>query len=149
MDAVITSLGELLIRALPTLLLLLLLHFYLKWALYGPLDRLLKKRWDATEGARKAAEDGLAMAEEKAAAYDRAIQQARAEIYQDMEEARRRREREQAAAFVQARQEAERQVRDAKTALAGEVEEAKRSLRAESERLAEEITAAVLERRAS
>lgn len=148
MDAVITSLGELLLRALPTLLLLLLLHLYLKWAFYGPLDRLLKRRWDATEGARKTAEGSLAAAEEKAAAYDRAIQEARAEIFQEIEEARRRREREQAAALGQARQESEQQVRDAKAALASEVEAAKRSLRTESEILAEEIAAAVLERRA-
>ena len=36
MDAVLNSLGELLVKALPTFILLLLLHFYLKWVFYRP-----------------------------------------------------------------------------------------------------------------
>lgn len=148
MDAVLNSLGELLLKAVPTLILLILLHFYLKWAFYGPVDRLLKKRWEATEGARKAADDSLAKAEAKAAEYEKALQEARAEMYAEQEETRRKREQEQAAALAEARQQVASRVSQAKQELAAEAEAAKASLRTESEALAEEITGAVLERRA-
>ncbi|MCP5115251.1 MAG: hypothetical protein GY953_30840 [bacterium] len=147
MESVISSLGELLLQALPTFILLLLLHFYLKWAFYRPMDRLLKKRWEATEGARKAADKSLTNAQQKADAYEEAIRDARAELYKEHEELRRRREQQQAAAFEEARRKTGVMVREAKAELASEAEAARQSLRAETEALASEIAGAVLEGR--
>ena len=144
MEAVISSLGKLLVSAIPTFVLLLLLHFYLKWAFYGPMDRLLRERWEATEGARKAADESLANAQEKADAYEQAIRDARGELYQEHEEMRRKREEQQAAALAEARQKTDGMVREAKAELTSETEAAKQSLRAETEALAEEIAGAVL-----
>ena len=144
MEVVISSLGKLLVSAIPTFVLLILLHFYLKWAFYGPMDRLLKERWEATEGARKAADESLASAQEKAGAYEQAIRDARGELYKEHEEMRRKREEQQAASLDQARQKTALMVREAKDQLASQAEAAKQSLRAETEALAEEITGAVL-----
>ena len=48
------ALGGILLRAVPTFLLVILLHFYLKSIFFKPLENVLRKRYDATEGARKA-----------------------------------------------------------------------------------------------
>lgn len=149
MDAVLSALGVLLLRALPTLILLVLLHFYLTWAFYGPMDRLLKRRWEATEGARKAASDALSSAETKAAAYAEAIRKARAEIFAEHEEMRRTWQRRQAAAIQEMRRTTESSIRDAKASIAAETETAKQTLQYQSDALAEEIAGTLLRRRAS
>ena len=46
------ALGGILLRAVPTFLLIILLHFYLKSIFFKPLERVLEARSEATEGAR-------------------------------------------------------------------------------------------------
>jgi len=144
MEEILQSLGELLLKALPTFIVLILFHFYLKWAFYGPLDRLLKKRWQATEGAREAAEQSLAKAAEKAEAYETAVREARADLYREQEEMRRKREQERAEAIEAARRDADEALRKARVELTEQTEAARATLRTESEALAGEITDAVL-----
>ncbi len=60
------ALGGILLRAVPTFLLVILLHFYLKSMFFKPLEKVLSERFQATEGARQAAEKSLAEAAEKA-----------------------------------------------------------------------------------
>jgi F-type H+-transporting ATPase subunit b len=149
MEEILQSLGDLLLKALPTFLLLIVFHLYLKWAFYSPLDKLLKKRSDATQGAKDAADASLARAAEKAEAYETAIREARTEIYREQDEMRRKREQERAEAIDAARQEADEALRKARAELAEQTEAARASLRAESEALAGEITEAVLEGRSN
>ena len=149
MDAVLNSLGELLVKALPTFILLLLLHFYLKWVFYGPIDRLLHRRWEATEGARKAAEESLESAQRKADAYEEAIREARAEIHKEQEMMRGKWQQARAAALAEARGKMEAAVKQAQASLAEETQIAKDALETESEVLAEQIARALLERKAS
>ena len=144
MEEILQSLGELLLRALPTFLLLIIFHFYLKWAFYRPLDRLLKKRWQATQGARESADLSLARAAEKAEAYETAVRAARADLYREQEEMRRKREQERAEAIEQARREADETLRNARAGLSAQTEEARAGLRAHSDALADEIVGAVL-----
>ena len=54
MDPIVASLREILINRIPTLLLVILLHFYLKEMFFQPLAEVLKKRYEATSGARQA-----------------------------------------------------------------------------------------------
>jgi len=135
------------LKALPTFALLILLHFYLKRVFYKPLDRLLRQRWEATEGTRKRAEEGLAEAARKAGEYEEAIRTARDDIYREQEELRREWRRQQAAALEDARRRADGLIKEAKAGLAGEAETARRALEGDSEALAEQIANAVLERR--
>jgi F-type H+-transporting ATPase subunit b len=44
MDAILASLGELVLRAVPTLLLVVFLHFYLKFVFFAPLDKVLERQ---------------------------------------------------------------------------------------------------------
>src|SRR5438132_1787686 len=102
MEQTLQALGGILLKAVPTVCLLLLLHFYLKGMLFGPLERVLKQRDELTEGARKAAREGLAAAERKAQEYEARLREARAEVYRHQEETRRRWLDEQSARIAEA-----------------------------------------------
>ena len=88
MDSTIQALGGLLLRAVPTFILVFLLHFYLKWMFFNPLNKVLKERRNLTEGAREAADAALRAASEKTARYEAALNDARAEIHRTQEETR-------------------------------------------------------------
>ena len=66
------ALGGILLKAVPTFLLVLLLQFYLKKVFFQPLEKVLHTRYEATEGARKLAEQSLARAAARTAEYEAA-----------------------------------------------------------------------------
>ena len=147
MEQTLNALGGLLLKALPTFLLVLVLHYYLKYVFFKPLEKVLQQRFDATEGARKAAEQSLARAEEKARQYETALRQAKAEVYQEQEQIRRKLQADRADRVREARQKTDAAVAQGKAALEAEVGQLKTQLGAESEALAEQIAQAVLRRR--
>jgi len=73
MDATLHALGGILLRAIPTFLLVVFLQVYLKMMFFKPLEKVLKQRYDATEGARKLAEQSLERASAKTAEYEAAV----------------------------------------------------------------------------
>lgn len=148
MAQTLQALGGILLKAVPTVILLLILHFYLKTVLFGPMEKMLKRRRELTEGARKAAEDSLAVARHKAADYEAKLQEARAAVYKDQEETRRKWLEEQAAQVEQARASSETTVRMAREAIAGEASAARKTLERTSADLADQIATALLARRA-
>jgi F-type H+-transporting ATPase subunit b len=147
MDATLHALGGILLRALPTFFLVVLLHFYLKYVFFRPLERVLRDRYEATGGARKLAEASLAKAGEKAAHYEAALREVRAEVYQEQERLRRQMLQEQAEAIHAARARAGVMVAEAKAQIEAEAAEARRSLEAQAEVLATEIAERLLARR--
>ena len=149
MDSVLDALGQLLLKALPTFILFYLVHLFLKWVLYRPMDRVLGQRWKATEGARKTAEEAIARAERKAAEYEEAIRSARAEIAREHEEVRARLRRHQKTALEAAREKTQAMIKEATARLAADADEARRGLQTESQTLAEQIASVLLERKAS
>ncbi len=144
MDATLNALGGLLLRALPTFLLVVALHFYLKFVFFRPLDKVLEVRRQATEGARKAAEASLEKANGQAAGYEAAINEARAGMHREQEEFRRKSRAEQAAAVAAARARSEAAVAQARAQLADDAERARDLLRAESDSLAARIAETIL-----
>jgi F-type H+-transporting ATPase subunit b len=149
MDVLINQLGHLLLNAVPTLLIVIFLHFYLKSVFFKPLERVLQKRYEATEGARKLAAESLERAAAKAAEYENKIRDARTAIYRSNEQFHKEMAEKQAAQTAQARQRAEAAVNAAKAQIAAEVEQAKASLPVESEKLANEIVESVLGQKAA
>lgn len=149
MDQTLNALGGLLLKALPTFLLLILLHFYLKLVFFRPLEKVLKKRFEMTEGARKSAESSLAAAAARTAEYEAALREARGELHREQEAARRSWRDEQAAAIGEARARAEAMLAEARRQLASDAARARESLKLESEALAARIAASILEGRAS
>jgi len=149
MDATLQALGGILLRAVPTFLLVIVLHFYLKSFFFKPFEKMLQRRYEATEGARKIAEQSLERAASKASEYEAAIRAAKAEIYHTDEKLFKQLHEQQAAELLAARQEAEALVKKAKAELELDVETAKMGLAAASDRLADQIAASLLRRSAA
>jgi F-type H+-transporting ATPase subunit b len=149
MDETLRQLGGILLRAVPTFFLVVLLHFYLKFIFFKPLQRVLRQRYEATEGARKLAEESLVKASEKAAEYEAALRAARGETYKELEQLRRQLQDDRAVAVREARTRAEAAVSQAKATLAAEVAELKKGLEAESDTLADQIASKILRGRAA
>jgi F-type H+-transporting ATPase subunit b len=149
MEDTLQALGGILLRAIPTFLLVIGLHFYLKSVFFRPLERVLSARFEATEGARQLAEQSLAKAAAREAEHQAAIRAARAEIYQEQEQLRRSLEEERSNALNAARKNVEARIDEAKAQIAAEVAEAKQNMAADSERLANQIADSILRRRAA
>jgi len=148
MEATLHALGGILLKAVPTFLLVVLLHFYLKGVFFKPMQKVLRRRYDATEGARKLAGDLLERAAARTAEYQAAMRAARAEVYQAQEQLHKRL-RECELEELAARRRAEAAVEEAKAQLAGDVESAKAGLARDSELLANQIVESILRRNAA
>ena len=135
------------LKAIPTIILFILVYFYLKAMLFRPLEKVLEQRETLTEGARKTAESSLALAEKKQKEYEEKFAAARADVYKLQEDARRKLLEDQASQVAQARKKMEETVHSAKAQIAAEAETARQSLTATSAQLAEEIAASVLSKR--
>ena len=149
MEQTLQSLGGILLKSIPTIVFLIILHFYMKAMLFGPLDRILKQRRELTEGARKVAEDSLAAARRKADEYDIKLREARGGVYKEQEEMRKRWLEEQANEVAQARTRMEASVKTAREALAADAAAAQGSLRDASSTLADQIAETVLGRQSA
>jgi F-type H+-transporting ATPase subunit b len=147
MEQTLRALGDLLLQAIPTLIIVLLLHLYLKRVYFRPMERVLAARHEATEGARRLAEESLARAEEKTAEYDAALRAARAQIYRDQEAFRQKLRQEHTQAVQEARQRAAAALTDATHQLQAELAAAKESLRRDAGALSDRIMEAILRRR--
>jgi F-type H+-transporting ATPase subunit b len=149
MDVILRQLGELLLRAVPTFLLVVLLHFYLKFVFFKPMAKVMRERYDATEGAKKRAEESLERAAKKTAEYETAMRAARAEVYKTQEQAHKELQDRETAALESARRSAEALVNEAKARLAKDVEDTRLTLAADSESLANQIASSILSRGAA
>jgi F-type H+-transporting ATPase subunit b len=144
MDETLRALGGILLRAVPTFLLVVLLHFYLKKVFFQPLEKVLRQRYEATEGARKLAEQSLARAAARTAEYETAIRSARTEVYQVQEQVYKQIQEGESAQLLAARQAAEAGLKQAREQIARETEAAKAGLALESDSLAAEIADNIL-----
>lgn len=149
MDVILHQLGQLLLKAVPTFILVVLLQFYLKRVFFKPLEKVLHQRYEATEGAKKAAEESLARASAKAAEYEAAIRAARTDVYKAQEQLHRELQERESAQVAEARRRAEATIQAARADLEKDVEAAKASLRTESEALANQIADSILRRSAA
>jgi F-type H+-transporting ATPase subunit b len=149
MDATLHALGEILLKAVPTILLVVVLHFYLKYVFFKPLTKVLEERYNATEGARKLAAESLEKAAAKTADYEARLRAARTEVYQVQERLYRGMQERHAAQLAQARRNAQQMLRAAQEQIGLEVEQAKAALAGESDALAAQIGEAVFRRSAA
>jgi F-type H+-transporting ATPase subunit b len=149
MDATLQALGGILLKAIPTLLLLVAVHLYLKFMFFKPLIAVLAKRREATEGARQAAESAMAQANSRAGEIEAALRKARDEIYSSQEQSRKQLVELQTQAIEEARKKSHGLVHDARTQLKAESDAAKAELATYAQTLAEQISARLLSGRAA
>jgi F-type H+-transporting ATPase subunit b len=149
MDVILNQLGELLLKAAPTFILVVLLQFYLKRVFFRPLEKVLHQRYEATEGARKAAEESLSRAAAKAGEYEAAMRAARSEVYKAQEQIYKELQEKETAQLAEVRQRADAAIKAAKADIARDVETAKASLGLQSDALAAQIAESILRRSAA
>ena len=146
MQQTLLALAGILQKAVPTVLLLILLHFYLKATLFGPLKKVLQERDALTKGARKVAHDSLSAAERKTEEFESRLREVRGEVYAEQEKTRRQWLTDQATQLAAAQQATAGTVAKAKAEIAAEAAIARQSLTATSGALAEEIATSLLTR---
>jgi F0F1-type ATP synthase membrane subunit b/b' len=146
MESTLHDLGQLLLKAIPTLFLLLVVHLYLKRMFFRPMAGVLAKRRAATEGQRESAEALRAKAGEQTKSIEEQLRQAREAIYQEQEEARRGWLGDQGVQLDEARKQARELIQQSGHDLDDEAAIAKNQLADASEALADQIASSLLER---
>ncbi|MGO9210671.1 MAG: hypothetical protein ACLPXM_10795 [Terriglobales bacterium] len=144
MDEILRQLGELLLAAIPTVVVFLILFFAYKLIVHKPLVAVLDERRARTQGAVEKANADIAAAEARTAEYEQRLRDARLSIFKKLEARRQQWLQARAAAVAEARAAAETRVKAARTALEQDVEQAKVTLQSESETLANQIIRTVL-----
>src|SRR5580658_2870219 len=147
MEKALQDLTGILIKAIPTAFFLVVLHFIFRFWLFGPLRRVLRQREELTAGARKAAEASLTAADRKVQDYEAKLRDARAEVYREQEEIRRRWLADQSTQVGDARSKAEGAIKQAKFEIASEAAAARQTLLETSTGLADQIASSILHRR--
>jgi F-type H+-transporting ATPase subunit b len=148
MEQTLHALGGILLKSIPTIVLLLFLYFYLKLMLFRPLTRVLKQREELTAGTRHAAQKSLKDAERKVSEYEAKMREARAEVYREQEETRKHWLADQTSQVEGARERTGQTVQQAKEQMTAEITAARQSLAESAGALADQIATAVLARRA-
>lgn len=144
MDAALQkALGELLLNAVPTIIIFLLLFVaYLK-LVHHPLLKVLAERHAKTAGAVAKAQADIAAAEARTADYEQKLREARAGVFKMMEGRRKQLMEARASAVAEAKARAQEQVKAAKAEIEKEAATAKSGLQAQAETLAQEVIRAV------
>ena len=138
------ALKGILLQAIPTVILVWILYFYVSRFFVVPLQKVLRQRRESTEGLRQAAEQRLSQAEQKTAAYEEALRSSAAEMYRQQEQDRQKAMERRAEILRQARQRAEEAIAQGRQEVRREADAAKKALESESEQMAQWITRAVL-----
>lgn len=144
MEEILRQLGELLLAAIPTVVVFVMLFFAYKLIVHKPLVAVLEERRARTEGAVEKANADIAAAEARTAEYEQRLREARLSIFKKLEARRQQWLQARAAAVAEARAAAEARVKAARASLEQDVEQAKVTLQAESETLASQIIHTVL-----
>ena len=144
MDQTLKQVGELLLGAVPTAVLLLLLYAIYSALLHKPLKRVLDQRRERTEGAFLKARADIAAAEARTQEYEQRLREARLVIFKAQEARRQQAQQARADAVLQARTRAHEQVREARAGMEQDMAAARGGLQAETARLAAEIIRTIL-----
>ncbi|HET9410104.1 MAG TPA: ATP synthase F0 subunit B [Candidatus Sulfotelmatobacter sp.] len=145
MEQTLHQLGELLLGAVPTVILMGLLYLLYATIVHRPLRRVLEERRSKTEGAIEKSRADIAAAEGRTAEYEQGLREARAAVFRAQEARRQAAIDARAKAVEEARKRAQSQVLAAKAELEKSRATAEASLQAEAASLAQEIVRRVLE----
>jgi len=145
MDDTLRQLGELLLGAVPTVILLTLLYILYSAIVHKPLGRVLEERRNKTEGAIEKSRADIAAAEARTSEYEQRLREARATLFRAQEARRKAALDARSTALNDARKKAQAQVQAAKADIQSDRAAAQHNLQAEAQTLASEIIRRVLE----
>lgn len=149
MDPTLKDLTQLLLHAVPTIFCLILLTAYLKYVFFKPLDKVLRKRHEETEGVRHLAEKAFADVEYKTSKFEQALLEAKLEVYREQEAQRKQLLAEQAKAIAEAREAVEARIQEARRELSEEAERATAEMGVQAHELSKQMIASIFGRRAA
>jgi F0F1-type ATP synthase, subunit b len=145
MDQTLHQLGELLLGAVPTVILLALLYGLYTGIVHKPLQRVLAERRSKTEGAVEKSKADIAAADARATEYEQKLREARAALFRAQEAKRQAALQARAQAVTEARTRAQAQVQAAKADIESDRVAAEQGLQREAAALAQEIVRRVLQ----
>ena len=145
MDETLRQLGELLLGAVPTVILFTLLYWLYTAIVHKPLAQVLQQRRSKTEGAIEKSRADIAAADARTAEYEQRLREARATVFRAQEARRKAALEARTHALDQARIKAQAQVQAGKAEIQKETEAAQSGLQAEVQTLAIEIMRRVLQ----
>jgi len=145
MEQTLKQLGDLLLGAIPTVVLLLTLYALYSFILHKPLVKVLGERRRRTQGAVEKARADIATAGARAAEYETRLREAKMAIFHSLEQRRKQVVDARAAAIAQARERSQQQIAEAKAQIEADSAAARASLQGESDRLANQIIGTLLQ----
>ena len=145
MDAALKkAIGELLLSAVPTMIMFAILYVAYRVLVHSPLKKVLAERHSKTEGAVAKAQADVAAADAKTKDYEERLREARMGIFKAQEARRKQLLDARTAAINEARAAAEAKVKAARADIEKEAATAKAGLAGQTETLAQEVIRAVL-----
>jgi len=145
MDQTLQQLGELLLAAVPTVIMLAMLYAFYTAIVHRPLKRVLEERHSKTEGAVEKSKADIAAAEARTAEYEQRLREARATVFRSQEARRQVAIQARTDAVNAARSKAQAQVQAAKADIEKDRAAAEQGLQSEAAALAREIVRRVLQ----
>ena len=144
MDQTLRQLGELLLGAVPTVILLGTLYILYSFLVHRPLTAVLAERRNRTQGAMEKARADIAAAEARTVEYEQRLREARQKVFRNQEARRQEAMQSRAQAVNQARARAQEQLKQVRADIEQAKHDAMSKLQSDAVRLASEIVRAVV-----
>jgi F0F1-type ATP synthase membrane subunit b/b' len=141
---IVHQLEKLFLGAVPTVIVVLLFYFFMRWAFFSPIMRAMAERSAKIEGARAEAAAAEAGAKQELDTYNEALRKARMEIHAEQEAARQEALDSRARLLKTMRAHAQDDVNAAKKRIAAELEAARAEVERATPELAGQIAQAIL-----
>lgn len=146
---ILHQLGTLFLDAVPTIIVVLLFYWFLRWAFFQPIQKAMAERTARMEGARSEAAAVESAAKQELDSYHEALRRARAEIYGQQEAARQEALEGRAKLLKAMNARAQEEVKAAKGRIAADLAAARTQVERETPALAAEIARVIVERPSS
>lgn len=147
MQTILNQLGEMLLGSVPTVIFFLLLLAAYAVLVRRPLDKVLAERHARTGGAMDDAHAAIRSAEEKTAAYEARLREARADIFTARAHRQKVASSARDKALAEAREAAQQRIEGARATVEQAGQQAKAQLDAGADALTQHVIAAVLPHR--
>lgn len=142
MSNLLQQLGELVLGAVPTMVLFLITLAAYRFLVHTPLTKVLHERYSKTQGAIENAAVAVAAAERKTTEYEERLRAARAEIFRELHEHLEKVGLESELAVAQARASAQERTAEARLA----IEQSMEAARVELDGLVGDLSVEILQR---
>jgi F-type H+-transporting ATPase subunit b len=144
MDQTLRQLGELLLGAVPTVIVLAVLYALYTFLVHRPLTAVLTERRNRTQGAMEKARADIAAAEARTSEYEQRLREARQKIFKNQEARLQKASQSRTHAANEARSRSQEQVKEAREAIEQDKQQAMSRLQSDAAGLAGDIVRTVL-----